>query len=348
VTVLQEFLRDEIAAGSFPGASALVASADGIREEAFAGEAAVRPAPVALDGDTLFDLASLTKPLATGALARLAAGRGLALGDRPARFLPEWARTRYDGITLEHLLTHTSGLPGWFPLYVRGEGVAAYRRTLGQLEPERPPGAAVVYSDVGTLALGEVLEVFFSAPIERCFAELVAAPGGSGARYLPEPGTACAATEEGDRFEAAKTAALGLSYAGFRTGVVCGEVHDGNASRRGGVAAHAGLFGCARDVWNLARPWLDPAAADFTRDRTPALAEARGLAWQGKRGAGSAVPEFSDAAFGHTGFTGTSLWIDPERGGIFVLLTNRIHPEVREMNFNEVRQRFHRLALRLL
>ncbi len=144
------------------------------------------------------------------------------------------------------------------------------------------------------------------------------------------------------------TAARGLSYAGFREGVVCGQVHDGNAFRRGGVAAHAGLFGTAQDVWRLARAWLDPAAAPFTRDATAGLAEARGLSWQGRRGAGSAVEEFSAAAFGHTGFTGTSVWIDPERDGIFVLLTNRIHPEVREVNFHPVRQRFHRAALRLL
>ncbi len=348
MTPLDAFLHEEIAAGSFPGGAALVGSADAIREEALAGDAAVEPAPESLAEGTWFDLASLTKPLATGALVRLAASRGLSLEDRPGRYLPDWARTRYDGITIERLLTHTSGLPAWFPLYARGEGAAAYRRTLGQIELEVRPGTSVVYSDLGTLVVGEVLEVFFGAPIEECFAELVAAPAGTAARYRPAAGQACAATERSDRFERERTAALGLSYSRFRDGVVRGEVHDGNACRRGGAAAHAGLFATARDVWTLSRGWLDPAAAAFTRDRTPGLSEARGLAWQGRRGAGSAVPEFSEAAFGHTGFTGTSVWIDPERGGIFILLTNRIHPEVREVNFNEVRQRFHRLALRLL
>jgi CubicO group peptidase (beta-lactamase class C family) len=135
-----------------------------------------------------------------------------------------------------------------------------------------------------------------------------------------------------------------LSYPRFREGVVWGEVHDGNAFRRGGVAGNAGLFGTARDVWLLARRWLEPVWLDLTADSTPELAEARGLGWQGHRGAGSAIPAMSTRSFGHTGFTGTSLWIDPEAGRIAVLLTNRIHPEVREIAFNRVRQRFHAAA----
>ena len=137
------------------------------------------------------------------------------------------------------------------------------------------------------------------------------------------------------------TEALGLSYTRFRKGVVWGEVHDGNAFRRGGVAAHAGLFGSAEDVWKLARTWLDSERAEFQRDSTPECAEARSLAWQGRRGAGSAIERMSPRSFGHTGFTGTSVWVDPEPGRIFVLLSNRIHPEAREMDFNAVRRRFH-------
>ena len=342
MTRLEEFLREEVAAGSFPGAEALVGSAAEVLDCAIAGEAAVEPEREALSAGTLFDLASLTKPLSAGGLVRVALERGLSLEDPPGRYLPEWKMTRHDGITLERLLTHTSGLPAWYPVYARGEGPAAYRRTLSELEPEIRPGTAVLYSDPGFLVLGDVLETFFSAPLERCFAELVAAPAGSGAVFLPGPNRTCAATEEGDRFERGMTLALGLSYVGFRDGVVRGQVHDGNAFRRGGVAGHAGLFGTAQDVWSLCRAWLDPEAAPLTRDRTGELSEARGIAWQGRRGAGSAVPEFSESAFGHTGFTGTSVWIDPQRDRIFVLLTNRIHPRVRDVNFNEVRQRFHR------
>jgi CubicO group peptidase (beta-lactamase class C family) len=342
VTALSEFLDSEIEAGSFPGGAALVGSAESVLDQAVAGRASVEPETAEVTADTLFDLASLTKPLCTGGL--LASARLLPLDAAPGRFLPEWKKTRFDGITIERLLTHTSGLAAWFPMYVRGEGAASYRRTLGELEPVAAPGERVIYSDLNFLLLTQILEIVATAGLERMFSEHVAKPAASGARFLPEPEAPAAATERGDRFERAMVEARGLSYGRFREGVVRGEVHDGNAFRRGGVSGHAGLFGTAPDVWALARAWLDPSRRDWTRERTGELDEARGLSWQGRRGAGSAIPEMSAGSFGHTGFTGTSLWIDPERDRIAVLLTNRIHPEVREIPFNEVRQRFHRAA----
>ena len=345
MSALGEYLREEIAAGSFPGGAALVGSQDRILETAWEGEAAVEPQRRPVGEETLFDLASLTKPLCGGALVA-AAGASLPLEAPPGFFLPEWKRTRFDGITLERLLTHTSGLRAWEPLYAFGEGAAAYRRTLAGISPEAAPGERVIYSDLNFLLLTEILERVLSAPLDRLFRDLVGTPAGSSARFLPEPDAATAATERDERFERAMTESRGLSYARFRTGVVWGEVHDGNAFRRGGVSAHAGLFGTARDVWTLARVWLEPSRRALAADRTAALAEARGLAWQGRRGAGSAVPSMSDGAFGHTGFTGTSVWIDPGHERIAVLLTNRIHPEVREIPFNEVRQRFHETVYR--
>lgn len=338
---LTTILEEEIEAGSFPGGAALVGDAGSIFARAHAGRATVLPGDTSLEPGMLFDLASLTKALAAGGLTWAAREEGLDLRSPPGRFLPGWKKTRYEGITLEMLLTHTSGLPAWFPLYARGEGAAAYRRSLGEIEPEAIPGAAVVYSDIGILVMGDILEAFFATPIDRAFSDLIAGPAGSGARYLPPDPLLCAATEAGDQTERDMTAALGLSYPHFRTGIVRGEVHDGNAHRRGGVPAHAGLFGTSEDVWRLARPWLDPGRREFTRDRTPGLSEARGLAWQGVRGARS-IPEagFSSDAFGHTGFTGTSIWIDPGREQIVILLTNRVHPEVHG-DFNEVRRRFH-------
>ncbi len=339
------FLAGEIEEGSFPGASALVGTHDSVLEETVAGRAVVEPEADRCDvtPETLFDLASLTKPLCSGAL--LARIGDLSLETRPGRFFPEWKKTRFEDITLERLLTHTSGLAAWFPMYVRGEGVAAYRRTLGELEPVAAPGERVIYSDLNFLLLTQILEAIYAGPLDRVFAEQVSAPAGSAARFLPEPSAPAAATERGDRFERAMVESRGLSYGRFRDGVVRGEVHDGNAFRRGGVSGHAGVFATARDVWALARSWLDPAFREWTRDRTLECDEGRGLAWQSRRGAGSAIPEMSDASFGHTGFTGTSVWVDPERDRILVLLTNRIHPEVREIPFNEVRQRFHRVAL---
>jgi CubicO group peptidase (beta-lactamase class C family) len=337
---LVEFLESEIAAGSFPGGAALVGSSEEVLEAAAAGHASLEPVEEKASSETLFDLASLTKPLTGGALFCLS---GLSVSDSPGRFFPAWKSTRYDRITLGGLLTHTSGLPAWYPLYARGEGAKAYRRTLATLEPALRPGTAVMYSDLNFLLLTDVLEEVLG-PVDRAFTELVAGPAGSGARFLPGDPARTAATEKDDATERRMTADLGLSYSRFRTGVVRGEVHDGNALRRGGVSAHAGLFGTAHDVWALARTWLAPDRAALAADRTHELSEARGLAWQGARGAASAVGEMSPGAFGHTGFTGTSVWLEPERDRIAVLLTNRVHPEVRPGNFNEVRRRFHRLA----
>jgi CubicO group peptidase (beta-lactamase class C family) len=340
VTRVESYLAGEIAEGSFPGAVALVGTRNDVLEESAAGAACIEPDRADAAAGTLYDLASLTKPLCTGALAAQASD-AMPVDAVPGRFVPGWKRSRYDGITVGSLLTHTSGLPAWFPFYARGEGAEAYRRTLAEIEPEAKPGERVIYSDVNFLLLGDILEIVLGAPLDRAFATLVAEPAGSGARFGPVAPGSAAATEKADRFERAMTEARGLSYARFRDGVVRGEVHDGNAFRRGGVAAHAGLFGTARDVWSLARTWLDPERAALGKDRTPDLGEARGLAWQGRRGAGSAIARMSDRAFGHTGFTGTSVWIDPDADRIAVLLTNRIHPEVREIPFNDVRRRFH-------
>jgi serine-type D-Ala-D-Ala carboxypeptidase len=338
---LSEFLQQEIDAGQFPGGAALVGSRDGIIAESARGYAARVPEEVPLSEATSFDLASVTKPLGTGALL---ARSGLDLAASPGRFLPAWKATRFEGITLESLTTHTSGLPAWYPLYARGEGAAAYRRTLAEIEPKARPGSAVIYSDLNFLLLGDILEQHYGAPLSEVFEELVARPAGSGARFLPEDPADTAATEADDATERRMTAELGLTYGRFRSGVVRGQVHDGNAFRLGGVAGNAGLFGTAQDVWHLARAWLEAPLAALAADRTPDLPEARGLAWQGRRGAGSASEQMSLSAFGHTGFTGTSVWIEPERGLIAVLLTNRVHPEVKPGNFHEVRRRFHDLA----
>ena len=269
---------------------------------------------------------------------------GLDLGLAPGAFFPAWKKTRYEGITLASLLNHTSGLPAWYPLYARGEGARQYAKTLAEIDPAAAPGSAVLYSDLNFLLFGDVLEAHFAAPLDTAFSDLVAERDGSGARFLPREARDTAATEKGDETERRMTAALGLSYPRFRTGVVRGEVHDGNASRRGGVAGNAGIFATARDVLALARAWLANYSREFCGDRTPLLGEGRGLSWQTARGAGSAIPEMPPSCFGHTGFTGTSLWIDPDARRIAILLTNRVHPTVRDANFNEVRRRFHALA----
>ena len=333
---LGRFLEDEIDRGSFPSGVALIGSADRVEALSAGGEA---------EPSTLFDLASLTKVLVTAPLARLAVTAGLAWDRRVGEYLSDFKRSRFDGVRAWHLAAHVSGLPAWAPLYASGEGAQAYLRALSVLEPESRPGTAVVYSDLGTLVFGEILASVLAEPIDRAFAREVAAPAGARALFGPLADSSKAApTELGNRYEQGLCEERGIRFPRFRTAMIRGEVHDGNAYYRGGVAAHAGLFGTAEDVWKLARPWLE-SAADFGDDWTPDLSESRGLFWQRKRGAGSAIDAFPDSSIGHTGFTGTSVWLDREKGRIYVLLTNRVHPKVEPIDFNAVRRRFHEVAV---
>jgi CubicO group peptidase (beta-lactamase class C family) len=333
---LGRFFEDEIDRGSFPSGVALIGSGERV-ETVFAGGEA--------EPSTLFDLASLTKVLATAPLARLAVTAGLAWDRRVGDYLPDFKKSRFEDVRVWHLAAHVSGLPAWAPLYASGEGAQAYRRALSALEPERRPGSSVVYSDLGTLVFGEILASVLAEPIDRAFTREVASPGGSGAFFGPlsDPSRA-APTELGNRYEEGLCEERGIRFPRFRTAMIRGEVHDGNAYYRGGVAANAGLFGTAEDVWKLARPWLE-SAADFGDDWTPDLPESRGLFWQRKRGAGSAIDAFPDSSIGHTGFTGTSVWIDRDRDRVYVLLTNRVHPKVEPIDFNAVRRRFHEVAI---
>jgi CubicO group peptidase (beta-lactamase class C family) len=345
VSGLQSLLDGEVEQGSYPSAAALVGDGETVRGIWTSG---CRP-------ETLFDLASLTKVLVTARLAAAALGEGLVWDRRIGEYLPDFKRTMFDEIRVRDLATHTSGLPAWRPLYAYGFGPAAYRIALARIEPESRPGAAVVYSDLGTLVFGEILQSVLSEPLDRGLDQVLhrmlgrdaAAAAGVRARFGPmPPGDNVAPTEDGNRYEKKLCESLGIEFRGFRTDVIRGEAHDGNAFYRGGVAAHAGLFGTAEDVWRLTRFWLTEHR-DFWSEQTPELPESRGLFWQRKRGAGSAIDSFGNDAFGHTGFTGTSVWVDPGRDRIFVLLTNRVHPEVKPGDFHEVRRRFHRAAIDL-
>ena len=206
--------------------------------------------------------------------SRQALGRGLRLEDPPGRYLPEWKKTRYDGITVEHLLTHTSGLPAWFPLYARGEGAAAYRRTLARDRAGAPArsGRRLQRPRVPRRS-ARSSSVLFSAPLDRSLRGARRRARGIGrAGYRPEPAAIpCAATEKGDRFERRMTATSGSPTPGFARAWSAGDVHDGNALRRGGrrgqrrpLRRPPRTSGGSRAAGSTRRP-----GADFTRDPHP-------------------------------------------------------------------------------
>lgn len=298
-------VTEAVQSGLLPGAVLGVVSAEGRREVVAVGKVALLPEPEPAREDAYYDLASLTKVLFTvrGVLKAVEEGL-LDLDDPLKRHLPEaaWLKPEpnFANKTLRELLTHTAGLPAWAPLYTWGEGERLKARVLQEPWPLGEP----VYSDIGYVLLGLLLERIRGKPL----AELDLPEG---LTWSPPP-EATAPTER----------------CPWRGRILRGEVHDENAYALGGAAGHAGLFGTANAILDqleaiLKGTWLSPAAlAEMARPHT----ETRALGWSRKHPGWSGGALASPSALGHTGFTGTGAWLDPERGLGWVLLANRVHP----------------------
>ncbi|TAM48763.1 MAG: class A beta-lactamase-related serine hydrolase [Acidobacteria bacterium] len=305
--------------------------------------------------DLRFDLASLTKPLATATLLLLARRDGLDLGQPVADLVPELAGPPWGGVTVAQCATHTAGFPAWAPLYAGGCGRDAYLETLRQVRPVAAAGARVEYSCLGFIVLGIALERAGGADLGALFAELVAEPLGL-ADELGFAPPAAASVAPGERrwyVEEGLLAARGVAAAAPPALAGTAPCDDGNARGLGGAAGNAGLFGTAAAVARLAAEYLpgggellDAAEAELaTRCRTEGLGQARGVGWQLASSPGcSAGPALPPSAFGHTGFTGVSVWSDPGSRAVYVLLGNRLHPSGRTPDLHPLRRRFHVLA----
>ena len=355
---IDDFLRGQARAGVFPGASYLVMEEDRVLAEGAIGAAVVEPEAVPATRATLYDLASLTKPLATALIAvRLASGGRLRLDDRLADRLEGWSpRDARGGLTLLDLLTHRSGLPAWDPLYAHASDRAGRIARLAALPPAHPPLLGVTYSCPNYLLLGFAIERAAGATLEGLFRDLVTAPL-DGPEILYRPGAdrrpRIAATEKGNARERSLAGPAAATYNAWRSDIIRGDVHDNNAHTLGGVAGNAGLFGTARGVAAVAREFLpggrgllgDEERTLFAHDFTPGLDQSRSVGFQIASTPGSAAGDaLSRESFGHTGFTGTSLFIDPRSRRLYVLLTNRVHPRWQEFDMNALRRDFHSLA----
>ncbi len=356
---LTDYLRERVAEGSFPGA-VVVAHEDG-RETAAAavGDAVVSPERIAATEETIFDLASLTKVLSTTLLVAMEVEAGrLSLDDPVATHIREFDRDDRRHVTLRHLLTHSSGLPKWVPLYVTPGDPSRVAETIGSLPLAYETGTRVVYSDPNFIALGIALERVAGRRLDVLFSERVARPLGlAWTGFGPDPALRprIAASETGNEYERRMAGDDAAGYDGWRTDVVWGEVHDGNAHFLGGVAGHAGLFGTAREVARIAEQFLpgslllarDETFAEFRTNQTPGLDEHRSIGWMlASTPESSAGPALPPDTFGHTGFTGTSVWVDPHTARVFVLLTNRTHPVYNAPPMNAIRRRVHELVSR--
>ncbi len=354
---VRSLLERAVAAGLIPGAVSAWQVGEGPLHVVAAGSARLRPARQPARGECHYDLASLTKPLATTTLVLLARRLGLVdLETSLDEVLSEAAGAPAGTVRLSELLCHSAGLPAWAPLYAHvpdGDRDAVLEWLLGRPLSTR---GRVVYSDLGFALLGLTLERLLGEPLGSAFGRLVAAPLGceNAIGYRPDPERVCVpGAAESPRVERAMT-----GEAGFDPALVPPQYEalpdDGNARLLGGVAGHAGLFGTAAAVVAVARQYLagsgtllsDAEIAAVNRPAATSGPLVRSAGWQlAASPRSSAGPALPPNAFGHTGFTGASVWVDPRRRAVLALLSNRHHPAHRGSDLHPLRRRFHALVL---
>jgi CubicO group peptidase (beta-lactamase class C family) len=314
-------LRQAAADSAFPGAYAMVGRRGGVVAAVSVGRIDWSSTAALPNDSTIWDLASLTKVLGmTSAMMQLVE-RGLVELDAPAkRYLPEWTGRDKDRVTVRHLLTHTSGLPAfrrYDTLTTNADSIVA----LLMAEPlDTLPGAQMVYSDIGAYVAGRIVERVSGLALDRYVAERVFGPLGTRESMYRPP--------------AVLLARIAPTEIDTIRGRIHGTVHDPRAFYIGGVSAHAGLFGSGRDLARIAQLYLNGGELGGVRVFRPETIELfttrqvadRALGWQKPSGTNAAGHLMSERAFGHTGFTGTSIWIDPERDIFIILLSNRVNP----------------------
>ncbi|HWV23135.1 MAG TPA: serine hydrolase domain-containing protein [Thermomicrobiales bacterium] len=301
--------------------------------------------------DAIFDLASITKVVATTpAILKLIASGEIGLDQPVGEILPEFGTEGAKAeVTIRRLMAHSSGVISWRGVFTEGIGGDAYIASLARDQPENVPGEQVDYSCMGFITLAEVLRRVTGEDIATFATREVFVPLGMTDTMFTPPASLrnrIVATEQGNVHETGMTG--DAPAGGWRDYLLRGEVHDGNAWYGfGGISGNAGLFGTASDLARYARMWLNGGELDGVRILPEAIvreatteqtglegpSDRRGLGWQMTQHPGFETDGFSglglsQRAYGHTGFTGTSLWIDPERDLIIILLTNRVHPSV--------------------
>jgi len=313
---IDEVVRRGISAGGFPGAAVIIGRRGAIVWERGYGTLDWQSG-VAVDAErTMYDVASLTKVVATTAASMVLADRGKLRLDEPViHYLPTFKGGSKGEVTIRDLLAHQSGLPAGRILSRRGAGPASARRLALTTPLVRVPGTKSEYSDLGLDVVGFAIERITHEPLDKYLRRAVYTPlGMSSTMFRPGPTL---------RSRIAPTEAQNAR----------GEVHDRNARALGGVAGHAGLFATAGDLAVFAQVMLDGGVAGSTRLFSDSTVQTftlpgpgwRGLGWETCSGGGSCGRYLSPRAFGHTGFTGTLMWIDPERDLFVIVLTNWIH-----------------------
>jgi len=340
-------LQQAISERAFPGCALSILHRGKLVALKGLGRFTYEPDSPSVKADTIFDLASVSKVVATTPTAMLLYERGQLDLDAPvASLLPEFAGDdpRRDEVTVRMLLAHSSGLPAYERLFERARTRDELLRAALTMPLTAPPGTRAEYSDIGFIVLGELLARLADEPLDRfCQREVFGRLGMARTGYCPPAAwRPLIPPTVDDR--------------AFRHRVLQGEVHDENASVMGGVAGHAGVFAPAADVAGFAhamlnggRPLLRPeTVALFTRCQPLPPGTSRSLGWDTPSQPSQSGRYLSPAAFGHLGYTGTSLWIDPELQLAITLLTNRTWPDQSNQAIKQVRPKFHNLVVEAL
>ncbi len=384
-------IQEGLACEAFPGAAVGVASSKEVLFLKAGGFSRIEPSQRPMHQDDVFDLASLTKPMATAAaLLRLVHLGRLSLNEPVSAYIKEWRRPGLSHITIRHLLTHTSGLPAWFPLYTKAANQDEVLTQISKLGLVYETGSRVEYSCLGFIVLGILVERVSGLTLSTACKELVFSPlGMKETAYLPletlkvDP-ERLVYNEADNLVEKSMIQRAGFSFSNWQEGYRVGTPNDGNACyAMEGISGNAGLFSTARDLLIFGQAWLNSLSGhkkEFlspslawaaVSNHTPGLNSARGLGWMLFRDTlitqeemslpPSMIPYLtpppyltpsprssgellSKKAFGHTGSTGTSLWIDPEKDLVMTLLTNRLHTKTK-MDLNTIRARFHNAVI---
>lgn len=344
----REILVEAVAKRAFPGAAYGVWFADSVIALDAVGAFTYDDGAPKVDPATVYDLASLTKVIATTAIAMLLYDRGiLDLDARLGDILPAFVIGDQRGpgrirVTLRTLLDHSSGLPGYGQLFAAHSTPAGVLRGALQMPLEAPPGSRAEYSDIGFILLGKALEVLAGDTLSRLFEREIAAPLGMASALFcpPSDWRSQIPPTEHDYW--------------YRNRVIQGEVQDENCYALGGVSGHAGLFSNALDVLSFAacilgggqRPdgkqLFQPGTVSlFATHQTQPVGTTRALGWDTPGESSSSGKFFGPRSIGHLGYAGTSLWIDPDRQLAVVLLTNRTWPDRQNKAIQAVRPAFH-------
>jgi len=343
---IDRYLLKQLGDKRFPGAVCWIGS----RRVTFFyekyGHCQVLPSRRLMLKDTIFDLASITKPLVTAlSVMKLSEAKKIRLDDKAEKYIAEFKGRSLGVKTVRQLLTHTAGLPAWFPMY----SIPPDKR-FDYLSGADTGERKVVYSCLGYIILGKIVERAARTPLDIFFREVTKGLALSNTMFRPDPLASIAATENRDRYERAKFKSCGLrSAAGWRDYLIRGEVHDGNCFYGyRGVAGNAGLFSNVPDLVRFMRAYVggDIIPPSSVKQMTANLTGAknpRGLGWMLDIYPGRLSPR----AYGHTGFTGTMLCFDPLKDLLVILLTNDIHPHVKPDNMPPLRRQLMKIISRI-